>query len=268
MPRIQIQKKVVTAILCFLCMAFNVKAQKFKVIAYNIEFAKNTTPEEMAKELLPEKAAIICFNEVPGQGWTKRVGELLNLHYSYEGKIASANHEKGFNDKTGKYYGKYKSILSKYPLKNLEEIALKGAGWSPSTAVVADVRISKNNYVKVFSIHVPSGEGNPNNSKANDLAKIISEKFPTEKRMIIAGDFNDIHMTAPMKDLYSIGFKDAWSVSQKDLSKKTSYPSYQRPGYIIDHLLFKGLKAKEAEIIEKEGKPLSDHKAVWAIFKL
>lgn len=254
--------------LVFLVNVFFAQAQKIKIIAYNVEFAKNTTPQAMANLLEKEKADIICFNEVPAQGWTAKVGALLKMPYSHEGEVASANHEKGFDDKTGQYYGKYKSILSKYPVTNPQEIELKGIGWGPTTAVVVDVKVKKNKYVKVFSIHIPSGESNPQKSKSNNLAKIISEKFSSEKRIIVAGDFNDIQKTAPLQKFYDIGFNDAWEPASVDLSKRTTYPSYQKDGYVIDHVLFKGLKAKKADIIEEEGKLLSDHKPVWAVFKL
>ena len=74
--------------------------QEFKVITYNVEFGKNTSPQAISELLQPEKADIICFNEVPSQGWTKKVGQLLGLKYSYEGKIASANHTNEFKDRT------------------------------------------------------------------------------------------------------------------------------------------------------------------------
>ena len=62
------------------------KKEQLKVIAYNVEFGKNTSPEAMASLLKPKNADVICFNEVPGNGWTKKVGELLGMLYSYEGK--------------------------------------------------------------------------------------------------------------------------------------------------------------------------------------
>lgn len=140
--------------------------QEIKVIAYNVEYGRNTSPEAMAKLLQSEKADIICFNEVPVKGWTAKVGKLLKLKYSYEGTIASANHTAEFKDETGNYFGKFKSILSKFPLENTHEISLEGVGWSPSSAVVANVIIDKKNSVQIFSLHIPSGKSNPSNSKA------------------------------------------------------------------------------------------------------
>lgn len=252
--------------LAFIFTSVITNAQKIKVIAYNVEFAKNTTPEAMADYLNTEKADIICFNEVPAQGWTKKVGELLGLKYSFEGDIASAHHAKGFNDKTQKYYGKYKSILSKYPLENPHEITIKGIGWSPATAVVASVKINDKKVVQVFSLHVPSGSYAPDNSCAFHLSEIIKKDYATTEKMIVCGDFNDLTNSKPLEYLYDAGLENPWKSLDIDLSKKTTHPDSM--GYVIDHILFRGLKVKEAGILKERPKPLSDHSAVWSIFKL
>jgi endonuclease/exonuclease/phosphatase family metal-dependent hydrolase len=241
-------------------------SQKIKVIAYNIEFAKNTTPEQMVSLLEQEKADIICFNEVPGQGWTKKVGDLLGLNYSFEGQIASANHMKGFDDKTKKYYGKYKSILSKFPLDQTHEITLNGIGWSPATAVIATTKIGKKQSIKIFSLHIPTGVKNASNSKAFHLAQYIKSEYSDGDKMIVAGDFNDLVGSEPMLKLYGQGLKNPWKVLNMDLSDLTTFPNSKTKGYVIDHVLFTGLELKSAGIIDEE--ILSDHKPVWSVFKL
>ncbi len=250
-----------------LAFAFSsMNAQTIKVIAYNIEFAKNTTPEQMASLLEKEKADIICFNEVPGQGWTKKVGDLLGLSYSYEGKIASANHVKGFDDKTNKYHGKYKSILSKYPLEETHEITLKGIGWSPATAVIANARIGNKSSIKIFSLHIPTGVKDASNSKAFHLAQSIKEEYSDVEKMIVAGDFNDLSDSKPMQKLYDQGMRNPWRTLKMDLSSLTTFPRSKVKGYVIDHILYKGLQLKSAGIIDEQ--TLSDHQPVWAVFKL
>lgn len=251
----------------FLFSAFRVNAQKIKVIAYNVEFAKSTTPEAMAAFLKKEKADIICFNEVPAQGWTKTVGELLGLPYSYEGKIASAHHTEGFKDKTQRYYGKYKSILSRYPLENTHEITIKGSGWSPAGAVVATVKVNKNKSVQVFSLHIPSGKSNPDNSKAFHLSELIKKEYSTTEKMIVCGDFNDVSNSKPLQYLYGSELQNSWISLNTNLSELTTYPGSKR-GYVIDHILFKGIKAKKAGVLKENEPPLSDHSAVWLVFKL
>lgn len=246
-------------------VSINIRAQKLKVIAYNIEFAKSTTIEEMYSFLRSEKADIICFSEVPGQGWTKKLGGLLGMKYCFEGKIASANHMEDYKDKSGLYYGKYKSILSKYPLEKPHEILLKGDRWSPASAVVANVKISPKKSVLVFSLHIPTGIDNPEKSKACFLQQILKKEYSGFDRVILAGDFNDRYDSEPMKYLYDIGFKNPYKSLNIDLSHSTTLSREENNGEVIDHILYKGLKVIKAGIIEQRS--LSDHKPVWAVFK-
>ena len=76
-----------------------------RVAAYNVEFGRSTSPEQVGKMFKPFKLDMIGFNEVPDGDWTARVGKVLGMSYSYVGKISSANHK-----------DKYKSILSRTPL--------------------------------------------------------------------------------------------------------------------------------------------------------
>jgi endonuclease/exonuclease/phosphatase family metal-dependent hydrolase len=255
--------------LMFLGSFNGLKAQQLKVIAYNVEFAKNTSPKDMASLLSSENADIICFNEVPAQGWTKKVGELLGLNYSYEGGIASAHHTDKFKDKTGNYFGKYKSILSKYPLKDEHEINLEGVGWSPATAVISTVVVNKNISIQVFSLHIPTGISDPINSKAAFLSKVLKTSYLTFDKIILAGDFNDLHDSQPLEYLYEVGFLNSWKASGVNLTENTTYlNSTSKNGYVIDHIISKGLKPVDASIIEEQAPPQSDHKPVSAIFKL
>ena len=199
------------------------------------------------------------------KGWTAEVGKLLELKYSYEGTIASANHTADFKDETGNYFGKFKSILSKFPLENTHEISLEGVGWSPSSAVVANVIIDKKNSVQIFSLHIPSGKSNPSNSKAKSLSEIIKSKY-TSHKMIIAGDFNDLYDSEPLSYLYKIDFSNSWKAVNMDMENKTTFP--QRPNAVIDHIFFKGLTIIRAEIIDEQGKRQSDHKPIWSVFEL
>ena len=72
-----------------------------RVAAYNVEFGKNASPEEIGRMFKPYNLDIIGFNEVPDGDWTARVGRVLGMKHTYVGKISSANHK-----------DKYKSILS------------------------------------------------------------------------------------------------------------------------------------------------------------
>lgn len=261
--------KVTLLTLLILSCSETILGQEFKVITYNVEFGKNTSPEAISKLLKSENADIICFNEAPGQGWTKKVGKLLGLAYCYEGETASANHTAEYIDKTNKYYGKYKSVLSKYLLKDTHEVLFEGIGWSPASAVVANVVIDNNNSVQIFSLHIPSGKSKPRKSKAEYLSRLIENNYNASDKIILAGDFNDLYDSKPLKYLYNIGFYNSWKSLDINLKEKTTIINPKSSDKtVIDHILFKGLKIKRAEIIEEKEIPQSDHKPISAVFEL
>jgi len=85
-----------------------------RIAAYNVEFGKSASPEQIGEILKPFKLDIIGFNEAPNGDWTSRVGKVLGMKYSFVGEISSANHK-----------NKYKTILSRTPLKDQAETTLK-----------------------------------------------------------------------------------------------------------------------------------------------
>lgn len=237
---------------------------RIKIIAYNIEFAKTTTPGDIALHLKPKAPDIICFSEVPNGEWTALVGKQLDMDYCYVGKVASANHEEDYRDKTGAFYGKYKSILSKTPLYGTEEKTLDSTGWSPVSVVFARTNISGSELL-IGSLHIPSGANDPANSSAANLAELM-ESFG-EERIVITGDYNDFVDSEPMKYLYNKGFNNAWQALNYDLvNQKTCNAKSSDYEEVIDHLLYRGaLKAVDAEIIKTDN-PQSDHYAISTSF--
>ena len=101
-----------------------------RVASYNVEFSRSATPEQVGNMFKPYKLDIIGFNEAPDGDWTARVGKVLGMKYSFVGKISSANHK-----------DKYKTILSRTPLKDTEEHKLTGVGWNPASVVRATTKI-------------------------------------------------------------------------------------------------------------------------------
>ena len=241
-------------------------ASTAKIIAYNIEFAKATHPEAIAQHLQAENPDIICFSEVPNGDWTARVGQCMGMNYSYVGTIASANHEKEYLDKTGKYYGKFKSILSKTPVTDLHEELLEGTGWSPVSIVFARTIINDMSLL-IGSLHIPSGIGDPANSCAANLAKLINSY--QDERIIICGDYNDLAKAVPLQILYRQSYKNAWLETNYILiNQKTCNAKNEESYGVIDHFLYKGsLKAVKTDII-KSGIPQSDHYAITMNFLL
>ena len=116
-----------------------------RVAAYNVEFGKNASPEEIGKMFKPYNLDIIGFNEVPDGDWTDRVGKVLGMKHTYVGKISSANHK-----------DKYKSILSRIPLRSTVEHDLtvqRKRSWNPASVVRAITQIN-GIPISFYSLHI------------------------------------------------------------------------------------------------------------------
>ncbi len=226
-----------------------------RVAAYNVEFGKNATPEEIGRMLKPYNLDIIGFNEVPDGDWTARVGKVLGMQHSYVGKISSANHK-----------DKYKSILSRTPLKDTVEHEVRvERGWNPASAVRAVTEVDGVS-VALYSLHISGSKGNEGHA-----CKLATEVLPKEAtdRVIVLGDFNNNMGDVAMTALETSGYRATWKDLKIDVSKEFTYnalkPEWRNYG-VIDHILYNtasGAKAAEGSIIELK-KPLSDHKPIWA----
>ena len=230
-----------------------------RVAAYNVEFGKNATPEEIGKMFKPYNLDIIGFNEVPDGEWTARVGKVLGMKHSYVGKISSANHK-----------DKYKSILSRTPFEATAEHELsvkRRRSWNPASVVKAVTKIDGVT-VAFYSLHICRSTDSHDTGHAYRLA---NEVLPEEKtdRVIVLGDFNNNMGDTAMNMLEESGLRPTWKDLEIDVSKEFTYnalkPEQPNAG-VIDHIFYntgsQGI-TKEGGIIELK-KPLSDHKPVWA----
>ena len=237
------------------------KTVHVRVAAYNVEFGRSTTPEQVGKMFKPYKLDIIGFNEVPDGEWTARVGNVLGMRHSYVGKISSANHK-----------DKYKSILSRTPLEATVEHDLtvqRRRSWNPASVVQAITQID-GIPISFYSLHICRSTDSHNTGHAYRLA---NEVLPKEKtsRVIVLGDFNNNMGDVAMNMLEASGLRPTWKDLKIDVSKEFTYnalkPEQPNSG-VIDHIFYSTKsKAKVAEggIIELK-KALSDHKPVWAEF--
>ena len=224
-----------------------------RVAAYNVEFSKSATPEQIGEMFKPYKLDIIGFNEAPDGDWTARVGKVLGMQYSFVGKISSANHK-----------DKYKTILSRTPLEDAEEHTLTGRGWSPASVVRAVTKIDGISFA-FYSLHIC--RSGADDGHAHSLATKVLREEATE-RIVVVGDFNNNIGDAAMKTVEGTGFSPTWNDLQIDVSKEFTYNAQDPKNNlgVIDHILYNtssGAKAKEGGIIELK-KPLSDHKPIWA----
>ena len=247
--------------MCFLSLLFGMissvsasdeQSVKVRVAAYNVEFSKSATPEEIGEMFKPYNLDIIGFNEAPDSDWTARVGKVLGMPYSFVGKMSSGNHR-----------SKYKTILSKTPLSGTVEHKLIG-GWKGASAVRATTEIGGIT-IAFYSLHIRQSRATGGN--AHDLATKVLPKEPTP-RVIVVGDFNNKIGDASMNTLEDSGMRPTWKDLKIDLSKKSTWNALnpKRNAGVIDHIFYNttsGATTSEGEIIEME-KHLSDHKPVWA----
>ena len=229
-----------------------------RVAAYNVEFGKNSSPEEIGKMFKPYNLDIIGFNEVPDGEWTARVGKVLGMKHTYVGKISSANHK-----------DKYKSILSRTPLQETVEHELtvkRKRSWNPASAVQAVTQID-GIPISFYSLHICHSTDSDKTGHAYRLANEILPKDKTD-RIIVLGDFNNHIGNNALKKIEKTGMRATWRGLKIDLSKESTFHALNPKINlgVIDHIFY-STKSKavvtDGGIIELK-KPLSDHKPVWA----
>jgi len=230
-----------------------------RVAAYNVEFGRSTSPEQVGNIFKPYNLDIIGFNEVPDGEWTARLGKVLGMKHAYVGKISSANHK-----------DKYKSILSRTPLQETVEHELtvkRKRSWNPASVVQAVTQID-GVPISFYSLHICRSTDSHKTGHAYCLANEVLPKDKTD-RIIVLGDFNNNIGDTAMNMLEASGYKATWEDLEIDLSKEFTYnalkPEQSNAG-VIDHIFYNNLprtKVIDGGIIELK-KPLSDHKPVWA----
>ena len=258
-----LKRSFLTLVFWGVCQCFAVPlkdgAIKVRVAAYNVEFGKSTTPEQVGEMFKPYQLDLIGFNEVPDGDWTARVGKVLGMNHAYVGKISSANHK-----------DKYKSILSRTPLQSTVEHELtvrRKRSWNPASVVQAVMQID-GLPISFYSLHICRSKDSHNTGHAYRLANEVLPKEKTDQ-VIVLGDFNNNMGDVAMNMLEASGYRPTWKDLKIDVSKEFTYnalePEPQNSG-VIDHIFYQGLpgaKVIDGGIIELK-KPLSDHKPVWA----
>jgi len=177
-----------------------------RLVTYNVACGQWGTPQEIGKALSKEKPDIVFLNEVPTasegkdvEDWTKLVAKELGLKHVYVGTISSANHKApDWGDLTGNHGGKFKSIISRTPLIKTEDIATKGRGWSPASAIRVVTKVAGSE-ISLYSLHLP-GTRVWDKSMHQSLAAEIMKRDATGNIMV-AGDFNESTDGVVMKEL-------------------------------------------------------------------
>jgi exonuclease III len=240
---------------------------QLKIAAWNVEYSKNASAIEIGEALNTFDFDVVCFSEAPGGDWTKEVGETMGLNHVVVGKYSTAGH-----------VDKYKTIASRTPLYNFEEVLMAD---TLHTATKAKTKIDGNE-ISIYAVHFPFGWRDQAHidETTNKIATLVEylKKKQNDEITVVAGDFNFIPTNADSTSRYyemflSLGMDAIWKSLGIDCTKQNTYnalkPEDQGSGEVIDHIIYNTSKMKvlDGQIMELE-KPLSDHKPVWALLQL
>lgn len=265
---------VLVALLTFSCgnnptpkQVENEDAIQIKVAAYNVEYSKHASATEIGEALKDYHFDVICFSEAPGGDWTKEVGSVMNLNHIMVGRYSTAGHK-----------DKYKTIASRLPLYDYEEVLMAD---SLHTATRAKMKIDDTEFV-IYSVHFPFGwrdqaHIDETTNKVRTFVNYLKERQHRELA-VVAGDFNfvpisDDSISQYHKMFMEVGLDVSWKELGMDCTKLNTYnalkPEDTGSGEVIDHVIYnpQRMKAIDGNILEME-KHLSDHKPVWALLEL
>lgn len=240
---------------------------QLRVAAYNVEVSRNATAQEIGEALKAYDFDVVSFSEAPGGAWTTQVADVLGMDHVVVGKYSTAGHE-----------DKYKSIASKTPLYGVEEILMAD---SLHTVTKAMTKIGAKE-IGLYSVHFPFGWRDQDHidettgkvtAFVDYLKEISKEEIP-----VVMGDFNfrpsNREKVNDYHELFKgLGLDVHWKELGIDPAKENTHnalkPEDEGNGEVIDHIMYnrQNFKATEGGILPMI-KPLSDHKAVWAVLEL
>lgn len=242
-------------------------SSRLKIAAYNVEYCKNASATEIGEALKPFDFDVVCFSEAPGGDWTKQVGEALGLNYRVVGKYSTAGHA-----------DKYKTIVSRTPLVDVEEVLMAD---TLHTATKGKTTINGVE-IALYAVHFPFGwrdqaHIDETTQKISTFIDYLKMKQKSEIS-VVAGDFNFVPSHPAKANQYhelfkTIGLDVNWIALGIDCTKHNTYnalvPEDQGNGEVIDHIMYdpSKIEALDGGIIEMES-PLSDHKPVWVLLEL
>jgi len=239
---------------------------QLKVAAYNVRVGRNANAEEIGKALKSYDFDVACFSEAPGGDWTKEVATVMGLDYVIVGKYSTAGHK-----------DKYKTIASRTPLYGVEEILMAD---TLHTVTKAMTKINDKE-IGIYSVHFPFGwrdQAHIDETTGKVTAFVdYLKKHDGKEISVIMGDFNFIPTNAekisPYHEMFvDLGLDVHWKGLGIDATKINTYnalkPEDEGSGNVIDHVMYRSTswKVLDGGIVDME-RPLSDHKAVWALLE-
>lgn len=239
---------------------------QIRVGAYNVEVSRNASAKEIGMTLKAYNFDVICFSEAPGGQWTEEVARAMGLDYTAVGKYTTAGHR-----------DKYKTIASKTPLFGVEEILMADTLHTVTKAMTK----FGNRKIGIYSVHFPFGwrdQAHIDETTGKVTAFVdYLKKIPKDETPIVMGDFNFIPSNTEKENDYhnrfiALGLEVHWKGLGMDPRKENTHnalkPEDEGSGKVIDHIMYnpQSFKATQGGIVPME-KPLSDHKAVWAVLE-
>jgi maltose 6'-phosphate phosphatase len=229
---------------------------RIKIANYNAGFGINSTPDKVAEVLFPFNFDIICFNEIPSGNWIERVGKILDMKYSFVGKVSSANKKDN-----------YKGILCKVPIQSSNEYILNSKGWQPASVITVVIE-NNSNLFGIYCLQI-AGSNGEKGSYANVIATNLMRRLK-DARIILSGDFENSPDDKALKLFYEGGMNNIWKNLNINTSNESSvYTDINNSIGITDQILYS--KLAHSHTVKGgfiETKPtLSDHKIVWALLE-
>jgi endonuclease/exonuclease/phosphatase (EEP) superfamily protein YafD len=227
-------------------------ARPFKVVTFNIEFARHI---DAALRLLRSdtlRADVLLLQEMDSKG-VEQIARDLQLNYVY---YPSAIHPMA-----GHEFGT--AVLSRWPLVEPRKIALPHAAFG--TRVVRSVTSAVVQYgsqrIRVYAVHLPAPGAVTTEERKEQVDIIAAEATKVSDPVIVGGDFNG--------RVVGGWFRDAGFLWVTDRLPPTSSALGLGFRWSYDHLFTRGLEPAPAKpasgIVNPEG--ASDHRAVWALLR-
>ena len=247
---------------------------KLRVLAYNVACGQWATPEQIAEVLKPLNPDIVLLSEVPKanrgkkvKDWSHRLGDALGLGHVRVGMVSSANHKAPtWEDVTGNYGGKFKSVLSRTPLTEGKDFLPEGSGWARASAFRVETEINGRK-LALYSLHLPGfahHKRQPTELSAweGSKQKALADHINAEKEsfdVIVGGDFNEWTDGLVMRS-----FSEETKMANATQEKSIDHILYRTKTSI--KLLEKGRdwgpKNQNKDNVKSNG-CLSDHPWVW-----
>ncbi len=232
---------------------------QLKEATFNVASGENASATEIGEALKPYDFDIVCFTDAPCGDWTKKVANILGLKYYVVGQYSTAGQK-----------NKYKSIVSKTPLFDEEEILMYNDTLYTATKARTTVGGKK---IAVYAVDLPfewkdADDVRSITQEIDDFAFYLKSKQQDEIS-IVMGDFNFTLESLHYQMFNYVGLQSYWEDLPWHASQFSSEVTNDLKGQVIDHIMYnpEKVRALDGLVIEMR-KPLSDHKPVWALLQL